>query len=82
MSNIIQSQINLTNEDRVRIKAPEITKPKKVKKLEVKQEVIPKSFVNHIRTLGFQDSDADMLYENKDDWIGISTGRLLQNVYK
>ena len=50
--------------------------PKKVKKPQAKKESIPKAFIDHIRSLGFQETDANVLYENKDDWMGISTGRL------
>ena len=60
----------------VRRKVSDVVPPKKARKSLVKKEVIPKAFIDHIRKLGFRDSDAQVLYENKDDWIGISTGRL------
>lgn len=72
-------QINLTNEDAVRIKVPDIIPLKKSRKSEakkVKKEIIPRAFIEHIRSLGFQETDASVLYENKDDWMGISTGWL------
>ena len=65
------------SEEKVRVKAPENIKPKKVKKSEVKKESIPKTFINHVRLLGFQETDASVLYENKEDWMGISTGWLI-----
>ena len=39
----------------------------------VKDE-IPAEFIQKITRLGFQDSDAQVLYESKDDWMGINTG--------
>ena len=57
-------------------KVPDIVLPKKVRKSTTKKEVIPKAFIDHIRKLGFRDSDAEVLYENKEDWMGISTGWL------
>ena len=60
----------------VRRKVSDVVPPKKARKSLVKKEVIPKAFIDHIRKLGFRDSDAQVLYENKDDWIGMSTGGL------
>ena len=40
----------------------------------VVRDEIPAEFIQKITRLGFQDSDAQVLYENKDDWMGISTG--------
>ena len=74
-------QINLGNEDSVRIPGPESIPPKKSRKLEAKKESIPKTFISHIRSLGFQEADAIVLYENKDDWMGISRGRLLRSIF-
>ena len=67
----------MSNEETVRIRGPEILPKKKSVKSEakkVKKESIPKAFIKHIRSLGFQEADASVLYENKDDWMGISTG--------
>ena len=69
----------MTHEDTVRRKVPEIKPSQKSRKSEakkVKKESIPKAFIDHIRKLGFRDSDAEVLYENKEDWMGISTGWL------
>ena len=67
----------MAEEEKVRIKAPEVLKPKNVKQSEIKKENIPKAFINHVRLLGFQETDASVLYENKEDWMGISTGWLI-----
>ena len=69
-------QINMADDGKLKFKVPETDQPKKSRKLEVKKDVIPKGFMVHIRKLGFRDSDAKVLYENKDDWIGVSTGEL------
>ena len=37
---------------------------------------IPQDFMKHILALGFQESDSHVLYENKDDWIGMQKGWL------
>ena len=50
--------------------------PKRAKKSKVKNEVIPKAFIDHIKSLGFMENDAPVLYQNKDDWMGLSTGKL------
>ena len=76
----VNFQINLSNEEKVKFKAPEV-QPKKYRKSEakkVKKESIPNAFIRHIRSLGFQETDASVLYENKDDWMGISTGQLIR----
>ena len=36
------------------------------------KEVIPEKFIKHIKTLGFQESDATVLYRDKDQWNGLS----------
>ena len=51
--------------------------PKKARKSEIKQEVVPKAFIDHVVTLGFQENDAKVLYDSKDDWMGISKGMLI-----
>ena len=66
----------MADEEKIKFKAPEVIMPKKVRNSEVKKESISKSFIKHIRSLGFPETDASVLYENKDDWMGISTGRL------
>ena len=55
---------------------PNFVLPKKVDKSSVKKQAVPKEFLDHIRALGFQEIDARILYEHKDDWMGISTGWL------
>ena len=35
-------------------------------------ENIPEKFIKHIQTLGFQESDAGVLYRDKDQWNGIT----------
>ena len=74
-------QINIIDEEKVKIIAPEVLMPKKARKPQAKKESIPKAFIDHIRSLGFQETDAYVLYENKDDWMGISTGRLSHILY-
>ena len=54
--------------------------PKKVRKSKVEKLKIPKAFIDHIRSLGFPETDAHFLYENKDDWLGISTGWLISMI--
>jgi len=53
---------------------------KRIAKKTVKQKAekkIPKKFIAHIVELGFDAKDASRLYENKDDWLGISSGGLI-----
>ena len=53
----------------------------KIKRKKVDKSPIPQSFINHIRSLGFSEVDAEVLYASKNDWMGISTGKLsLQKV--
>ena len=40
----------------------------------VTKDEIPAEFMKKIVRLGFQNSDAEVLYDNKDDWMGIDTG--------
>ena len=47
------------------------------RKSKVTKKAIPKTFIKHILTLGFQESDSQVLYENKDDWLGMQKGRLI-----
>ena len=35
---------------------------------------LPSEFIEHILSLGFNKTDADRLYEEKDSWMSISTG--------
>ena len=53
-------------------KSPE--KPAKNRKI-VTREEIPKTFIEHIVRLGFQESDARVLFENKEDWMGLTSGQ-------
>ena len=50
----------------------------KRQKIEVKSREkkvnIPSKFIKHILSLGFDQADASRLYEQKDDWLGISSG--------
>ena len=41
-----------------------------------KIENIPEDFMRHVRSLGFQESDAAVLYKDKNSWIGASKGRM------
>jgi len=54
-----------------------VTKSKKgntnVTEKQEKKEV-PKEFIEHIVKLGFDAKDAMLLYESKDDWLGMSSG--------
>lgn len=70
--------MNFDNEDMVtKTTISKVLPPKKVKTSEVKRvKKIPTAFIDHIRSLGFTETDADVLYENKDDWMGMSTGWL------
>ena len=42
-----------------------------------KKENIPEKFIKHVLSLGFQESDAAVLYKDKENWIGASKGRVL-----
>ena len=37
-----------------------------------KTENIPEKFMQHVLSLGFQESDAAILYQDKENWMGIS----------
>ena len=63
-------------ESKIRTKIADVSIPKIVRKSKVKKEVIPKAFIDHIKSLGFMENDAPVLYQNKDDWMGLSTGKL------
>ena len=39
-----------------------------------KKVKVPEKFIKHIVSLGFQESDGAVLYRNKSDWMGLSTG--------
>ena len=52
-----------------------VTKSTK-RKLKVLKKDIPEKFIKHILSLGFQETEGQVLYENKDDWMGFSTGKL------
>ena len=71
-------QINLYSEEKPNIRLPDIELSKKIKKSQPKKQPVPKEFLDHIRALGFQEIDASILYEHKEDWMGISTGWLIQ----
>jgi len=58
------------------IKTKTVRKKKTVKK-EMKKKLSSK-FISHIVELGFDAKDASRLYENKDDWLGMTRdGRIL-----
>ena len=40
------------------------------------KENIPEKFMKHIVSLGFKETDADVLYKDKENWIGASKGRV------
>ena len=46
------------------------------RKSRVTKKDIPESFIKHILSLGFQKADSHVLYENKDDWLGMQKGWL------
>ena len=75
-------QLNLDVEENIKRKIEvEIPTRKKVTKRKAETpsaEVIPEKFKKHVLSLGFQESDVTVLYENKDDWMGIQTGMLTQ----
>jgi len=76
-------EINIDNDEMVNrsvsensIKTKTVAKKKTVKK-EMKK-IIPTKFISHIVELGFDAKDASRLYENKDDWLGMTRdGRIL-----
>ena len=39
-----------------------------------KKVKVSTEFMNHILSLGFNEEDASRLYDQKDEWMGISTG--------
>ena len=60
-----------------------VVNPKKTKKRKLedyeprlikKKKKLPSEFIEHILSLGFNKTDADRLYEEKDSWMGVSTG--------
>ena len=50
---------------------PHIKKPRR--SLQGESQVIPDSFIIHIEKLGFEKKDARRLYEDKADWLGLSS---------
>ena len=60
-----------------------VVNPKKTKKRKLenygpnlvkKKKKLPSEFIEHILSLGFNRDDADRLYEEKDNWTGVSSG--------
>ena len=47
-----------------------------------KKVKVPSEFITHISSLGFGKEDASRLYNQKDDWMGISTGGKLSCVVR
>ena len=39
-----------------------------------KKKTVPAEFIKHVLDLGFNEEDAPRLYEDKDNWTGVSTG--------
>ena len=68
--------LNLEDDEaKFALKSTDIITKCKVKRKVTKEEV-PKAFISHVISLGFQSCDAEALYENKDDWMGLNTGKL------
>ena len=68
--------LNLDDDEaKFAVKVADIITKCKVKRKVTKEEV-PKAFISHVISLGFQSCDAEALYENKDDWMGLNTGKL------
>ena len=54
---------------------PEKSKLECISRGESKKNVkVSTEFMNHILSLGFNEEDASRLYDQKDDWMGVSTG--------
>ena len=74
------TQVNLDAEENIRrkieVEIPTRTKATKRKAEAPSAEIVPDKFKKHVLSLGFQESDAAVLYKKKDDWMGISTGWL------
>ena len=47
-----------------------------------KVENIPETFMKHVTLLGFQETDAAVLYKDKDSWMGASKGNVVQSASK
>ena len=60
---------------KIAVEIPSKNKAKK-RKAEKSGAEIPAKFKKHVLSLGFQESDVAVLYRDKDDWMGISTGWL------
>ena len=45
---------------------------------EAKVTKVPKKFIKHILNLGFDEKDAPLLYENKDDWVGVELDSMVK----
>jgi len=64
--------VNASKHTKEQVKNPKLEIPiREEKRTKVK---IPSIFIEHILSLGFNEKDADKLYENKDDWMGINSG--------
>ena len=70
-------EVNLDDDDEAKfaVKIADIITKCRVKRKVTKEEV-PKAFISHVISLGFQSCYAEALYENKDDWMGLNTGKL------
>ena len=40
-------------------------------------DLIPSSFIKHIKGLGFKEDNAGLLYDNKDQWIGMKSDGII-----
>ena len=47
-----------------------------------KAENIPDEFMKHVRSLGFEESDASVLYKDKENWLGACKGKVTFNKHK
>ena len=77
-------EVNIEN-DEVRLASVEkmaIIKGKPRKKCaEKSQRSIPIEFTKHIMSLGFQESDAYVLYEDRSSWMGMHTGQFTKSYF-
>ena len=62
-------QLNFDRDEKI---ARKIEEPrKKATKRKAETAEIPEKFTKHVLSLGFQESDVPVLFENRDDWMGM-----------
>ena len=74
----LQFQINIDEQDSksrfIKTEAVKKTRKRKHESSVKRKKNVPVEFIQHIMSLGFDENDAPRLYEEKENWLSISSG--------